>query len=71
MILFHVLMGGAEHRALQLFDDSSLNLLIAASMLTFDTRWKKHLDLIHRKKKNFFSQIVVFWDGSKNSDQKL
>lgn len=55
MKLFHVLMGGAEHRALRLFDDNSLNLLIAASMLTFDTRWKKHLDLIHKKKKLLFA----------------
>lgn len=53
--LFHVLMGGAEYRALRLFDDNSLNLLIAASMLTFENRWRKHLDLIHRKKKLLFA----------------
>ena len=55
MIIFHVLMGGAEHRALRLFDDNSLNLLIAASMLTFETRWKKYLSLIHKKKKLLFA----------------
>jgi len=55
MKVFHVLMGGAEHRALQIFDDHSLNLLISASMLTIETRWKKYLDLIHRKKKLLFA----------------
>lgn len=55
MKIFHVLMGGAEHRALQIFDDQSLNILISASMLTIETRWKKHLDLIHRKKKLLFA----------------
>ncbi len=59
MIVFHVLMGGAEHRALQLFDDNSLNLLIAASMLIFETRWKKYLNLIHRKKKLLFADSGI------------
>ncbi len=54
-MLFHVLMGGAEHRTLGLFDDGSLNLLIAASMLEFESRWKKHLELIYRKKKLLFA----------------
>lgn len=55
MMLFHVLLGGAEHRALRFFDDGSLNLLVSASMLTFETRWKKHFELIHRKKRLLFA----------------
>lgn len=55
MEIFHVLMGGAEHRALRFFDDKELNLLIAASMLNFETRWKKHLNLIQSKAKLLFA----------------
>ncbi len=36
--LFHVCMGGAEHRAFRFFDDKALNLLVAASMLESETR---------------------------------
>lgn len=55
MEIYHVLMGGAEHRALRFFDDKELNLLVAASMLTFETRWKKHLPLIQSKAKSLFA----------------
>ncbi|GEM_PF-4102944 len=55
MKLFHTLMGGAEFRALRFFDDKSLHLLIAASMLTFEGRWKKHIGMIQEKKKLLFA----------------
>lgn len=60
--LFHVLMGTTDTRALNLFDDNSLNLMLAASMQTFDTRWKKNLPLIQRKKKLLYSDSgMIGW----------
>ena len=60
--LFHVLMGTTDSRALNIFDDNSLNLMLAASMQTFDSRWKKNLPLIQRKKKLLYSDSgMIGW----------
>ena len=55
MELYHVIMGTTDINAMNLFPDKTINYLLAASMQTFDQRWKKNLPLIERKKKLLFS----------------
>jgi len=50
MRVFHALMSGPELRAIRLFDDRELDILISANILDTDYRWKKNLGLIHKKK---------------------
>lgn len=55
-------MGTTDTRALNIFDDNSLNLMLAASMQTFDSRWKKNLPLIQQKKKLLYSDSgMIGW----------
>lgn len=62
MKLFHALMGGAEAPALRLSADSSKNILLSASMLCFDSRWKKYLSFIHKKKRQLFADSgLIGW----------
>lgn len=50
MLVFHAVMSEPEFRAIRLFDDGELNMLISANVLETDGRWRKNLDLIHAKK---------------------
>ena len=50
MKVFHGVMSGPELRAIRLFNDGELNMLISANILETDGRWRKNLDLIHAKK---------------------
>lgn len=60
--LFHVLMGATDTQALKLFKDKSLNLMLPASIQTFDLRWKENLPLIHQKKKLLFADSgMIGW----------
>lgn len=50
MRVFHAVMSGPEFRAIRLFDDGELDMLISANVLDTDYRWKKNLGLLHKKK---------------------
>ena len=79
--LFHVLMGTTDTKALNLFNNKSLNLMLPASMMTFDSRWKKNLPLMQEKKKMFFADSGMIgwikkirnnaWEYAKNPEKVL
>lgn len=62
MELYHVLMGTTDTNALNLFPDGSINCLLAASIMSFDQRWKKNLPLIQKKKRRLYADSgMIGW----------
>jgi tRNA-guanine family transglycosylase len=62
MRLYHVIMGNTDVGALKMYDDNSVNLLMAASMQTFDKRWKNNLAFIQKKKRSLYSDSgMIGW----------
>ena len=50
MRVFHAVMSEPEFRAIRIFNDGELDMLISANVLDTDSRWKKNLELLHAKK---------------------